>query len=197
MLLLISEFCQQPHRHKHLCCCFLSSLRMMAKSCSIVFVSCRIGICLFQVQPRRCTCYHHWAIAVQFLSYSVGVVQLPFKIDYFNIEGKFPAVKVSLRCNHCGIFYGYSKYGNCPKSAGVSMKTKEVHWRFQMSASWIRCFWDDRSLWRKITLILLIACYDIFCVVVLKCFLSASMYVGVTRGLRFLTTNRSSCSRAG
>ena len=36
----------------------------------------------------------------------------PVKVDCFNIEGKFPAVKVSLRCNHCIIFYGYSKYGN-------------------------------------------------------------------------------------
>ena len=36
----------------------------------------------------------------------------PVKVDYFNRHGSFQAVKVSLKCNHCGLFYGYSKHGN-------------------------------------------------------------------------------------
>ena len=36
----------------------------------------------------------------------------PVKLDYFNSHESFWVVKVSLKCNRCGLFYGYSKHGN-------------------------------------------------------------------------------------
>ena len=36
----------------------------------------------------------------------------PVKIDFYHCNGAFKGVKVSLKCNRCGIYYGYSKYGN-------------------------------------------------------------------------------------
>ena len=36
----------------------------------------------------------------------------PVKLDYFNRHEPFRVVKVSLKCNRCGLFYGYSKHGN-------------------------------------------------------------------------------------
>ena len=36
----------------------------------------------------------------------------PVKIDFYHCNGAFKGDKVSLKCNRCGIYYGYSKYGN-------------------------------------------------------------------------------------
>ena len=36
----------------------------------------------------------------------------PVVVDYFRLVGKSKAVKVSLKCNRCDVFYGYTKYGN-------------------------------------------------------------------------------------
>ena len=36
----------------------------------------------------------------------------PVAVDYFHHLGKSKRVKVSLKCNRCGVFYGYTKYGN-------------------------------------------------------------------------------------
>lgn len=36
----------------------------------------------------------------------------PVVVDYFHLLGKSKGIKVSLKCNRCDVFYGYSKYGN-------------------------------------------------------------------------------------
>ena len=36
----------------------------------------------------------------------------PIVVDYFHLLGKSKGVKVSLKCDRCDIFYGYTKYGN-------------------------------------------------------------------------------------
>lgn len=36
----------------------------------------------------------------------------PVMVDFYHLRGHTKAVKVSLKCNRCGISYGYSKYGN-------------------------------------------------------------------------------------
>ena len=36
----------------------------------------------------------------------------PVVVDYFHLLGKSKGVKVSLKCNLCDVFYGYTKYGN-------------------------------------------------------------------------------------
>ncbi|KAL9966282.1 hypothetical protein ACROYT_G024334 [Oculina patagonica] len=42
----------------------------------------------------------------------------PVKVEFFGVSGPREGYKVSLKCNHCGVFYGYSKFGN--PSAGWS-----------------------------------------------------------------------------
>lgn len=36
----------------------------------------------------------------------------PVLVAYHHLNGASKGVKVSLKCNRCGIYYGYSKYGN-------------------------------------------------------------------------------------
>ena len=36
----------------------------------------------------------------------------PVEVDYHHLNGSSKGVKCSLKCNRCGIFYGYTKYGN-------------------------------------------------------------------------------------
>ena len=36
----------------------------------------------------------------------------PVAVDYFHLRGKSRGVKVSLKCNRCGVLFGYTKYGN-------------------------------------------------------------------------------------
>ncbi|KAJ7364966.1 Rad2 nuclease [Desmophyllum pertusum] len=36
----------------------------------------------------------------------------PVHVDYFHLRGHSKAVKVSLKCTRCDLFYGYSRYGN-------------------------------------------------------------------------------------
>lgn len=36
----------------------------------------------------------------------------PVEAEYFKVTGRSVAAKASLKCTRCGIFYGYSKYGN-------------------------------------------------------------------------------------
>ena len=49
-----------------------------------------------------CLCCHS-----QLVSYNNSV-----RVAYHNLNGASKGVKVSLTCKHCGIYYGYSKYGN-------------------------------------------------------------------------------------
>ncbi|KAJ7358653.1 hypothetical protein OS493_022086 [Desmophyllum pertusum] len=49
----------------------------------------------------------------------------PVKVDFFGIRGPSEGIKVSLKCNHCGFFYGYSKYGN-PQAGWSLYETPRV-----------------------------------------------------------------------
>ena len=40
------------------------------------------------------------------------VYNRPLKIDFYHCNRVFKGVKMPLKCNQCGIYYGYSKYGN-------------------------------------------------------------------------------------
>lgn len=48
-----------------------------------------------------------WRCHLQLLSYNNSV-----RVAYHNLNGASEGVKVSLTCNWCCIYYGYSKYGN-------------------------------------------------------------------------------------
>ena len=49
----------------------------------------------------------------------------PVKVDFFGIRGPSEGIKVSLKCNHCGFFYSYSKYGN-PQAGWSLYETPRV-----------------------------------------------------------------------
>ena len=43
---------------------------------------------------------------------SVAVYNRSVKIDFYHCNGALKGVKMCLKCNWCGIYYGYSKYDN-------------------------------------------------------------------------------------
>ena len=71
--------------------------------------------CVFKLPnfplPDNNTAFHvftpTWCCHLQLLSYNNSV-----RVAYHNLNGVSKGVKVSLTCNWCCIYYGYSKYGN-------------------------------------------------------------------------------------
>jgi len=57
---------------------------------------------VFSPPCGQCVCCH---------SHLVGY-NSPVKVDYYHLHGSSKGVKISLKCSGCGIFYGYTKYGN-------------------------------------------------------------------------------------
>ena len=60
------------------------------------------GFHVFSPPCRKCLMCHN-----DLVKYNEPVV-----VDYFHLLGKSKGVKVSLKCNRCDVFYGYTKYGN-------------------------------------------------------------------------------------
>ena len=71
----------------------------------------------------------------------------PVRVEFYHVNGASKSVKVSLKCNRCGIYYGYSKYGN-PTSGWNLYESPRVavEARPLMFVLCTEAFWDGKSL---------------------------------------------------
>ena len=69
----------------------------------------------------------------------------PVPVVYHHVNGASKGVKVSLKCNRCGIYYGYSKYGN-PGLDGTYTMHPELQLKPLMCALCNVSFWTGTSL---------------------------------------------------